>query len=123
MKIFIIDMYLTSLIKSWIRSGKEKEIVLKILNDISNISNYLLERVNFYSQVISSCHGDKDKLQSIILYRDVNNHDGDNDSKNNLELEDGGLGLSEETVNELCGVFGSLACVYLRSVHSVFRNG
>lgn len=116
MQQFIMDMYLTSLIKAWVRTGQRGDEVLAIMKDIQKVSKQLERRVLFYSQVIQACDGDQQKLKSILLLPHVN------DLSIPAEEEDN-CGLSADAVSELCSVFGSLACVYLRGVHSVFRNG
>ena len=119
MQQFIMDMYLTSLLKAWVRTGQRGDEVFAVMKDTQKVSKQLSRRVTFYLQVIHSCGGDQDKLQSVLLLPEMQ---GSSPGQIATDDEDS-CGLSDETVSELCTVFGSLACVYLRGVHSVFRNG
>lgn len=123
-QLFTLDIYLTALIKAWINNENvtktRNDELLQILKDLASTSRQLETRVRFYLQVMCKCGGDKHKLESILTMKNVDNKE----KQESVESQGGeNGGLSEETVNELCGVFGSLACVYLRGVQSVFRNG
>lgn len=119
MQHFIMDMYLTSLVKAWVRTGQRGAEVLALMRDTEKLSRQLSRRVTFYLQVIHACGGDQAKLRTVLLLPEMPSTSPDEAAA----ADEDSCGLTDETVSELCTVFGSLACVYLRGVHSVFRNG
>lgn len=117
-QIYIIDSYVTNLIKSWTKTGACGDEVLNILKSIVNDEGFniaIIQRVEFYCGLINACSTDTKKLEKIVDFKSIVKRNQENDEQN--------VGLSPETVDELCHVFASLACVYLRDVRSIFRNG
>ena len=107
-KTYIFDTYLTSIVKSSIDIGYESDKLLSIMGDISGISKQLEIRVNYYIRLMISCQGDYKMLREIL-------------KRNSGISTNTNSGLDDDTVDEMCFVMGSIASVYLRPVHTVFK--
>ena len=107
-KTYIFDTYLTSIVKSSIDIGYESDKLLSIMGDISGISKQLEIRVNYYIRLMISCQGDYKMLREIL-------------KRNSSISTNTNSGLDDDTVDEMCFVMGSIASVYLRPVHTVFK--
>jgi hypothetical protein len=117
-QISIMNIYITSLLKGWSVTGRCADKVLEILKSIVSSDDFYLpvkRHVKYYCDLISQCQGNSEVIQNILINKQIRQNKNEDENENS--------DLSTETVNELCHVFGSLACIYLRDINSVFRKG
>lgn len=111
-QIHIMDSYLTSILKAAIKSGTLYSEMLAVLKEVYANDKFTIntkQRVEFYSRLLCSGLEKAQILQVLTI---------PTSGPNSVDTS----ALPAETVDSLCKVFGSLACIYLRDVHSVFRN-